>query len=81
MQSAYAMIQIVNLGGKIPCSLAGWAISPPSSTPSPLIFFFSYKIKHCLLVDYLPWRNTLTGIQAESDFNLQGVFETDFQMA
>lgn len=30
-------------------------------------------------MDYSP--NTLIGAQAESDFNLQGVFETDFQMA
>lgn len=49
---------------------------------SPFIFFFfPAKSNTVFLEDYLPWRNTLTGIQAESDFNLQGVFETDFQMA
>lgn len=78
MQKTYPVIQIVNLEGKSPYSLTDceqW-LSSSSTPPLP-----SYKIKQCLLVDYLPWRNTLIGIQAESDFNLQGVFETDFQMA
>lgn len=65
--------------------LPGWlgATSPPSSTPPPPLFSFfpPAKSNTVFLEDYLPWRNTLTGIQAESDFNLQGVFETDFQMA
>lgn len=82
MQSTHAIIQIVNLEGKIPYSLADsepFLLRLPP--PPPLIYFFSTKLNTVFLVDYLPWRNTLIGIPAESDFNLQGVFETDFQMA
>lgn len=56
---------------------------PHPTAPWSFIFFLFFPTKpHTpFLVDYLPWRNTLIGVQAESDFNLQGVFETDFQMA
>lgn len=80
MQLTYAIIQTVNLEGKIPYSLTDCE-QCLSSLFNPPPHFFHMKSSPVFLVDYLPWRNTLIGIQAETDFNSQGVFETDFQMA